>query len=170
VGGAQWFLSAFSGISPHFRRRRHLIPASDYRAEMTVRFAIWSRQPQSPACPPRREHTAETRLHHAPAHHQTPIPQQRDNAPQRRRPGRRDRDNALHDGRRAGDRRDPHSRRVSVARDCVRVCVGAPLVLIVCTLVAPLTAVDGSVLLGLFTLFVAYVTVRESRGDTPVFR
>jgi cation:H+ antiporter len=40
----------------------------------------------------------------------------------------------------------------------------------VCTLVAPLTAVDGSVLLGLFTLFVAYVTVRESRGDTPVFR
>ncbi|KPI13571.1 hypothetical protein OK006_11004 [Actinobacteria bacterium OK006] len=41
VGGAQRFLSAFSGISPHFRPRRHLIPASDYRAEMTVRFAIW---------------------------------------------------------------------------------------------------------------------------------
>ncbi|MFF6881226.1 IS6 family transposase [Streptomyces sp. NPDC012474] len=41
VGGAQRFLSAFSGISPHFRCRRHLIPASDYRAVMTVRFAIW---------------------------------------------------------------------------------------------------------------------------------
>jgi putative transposase len=41
VGGAQRFLSAFSGISPHFRPRRHLMPAHDYRAEMTVRFAIW---------------------------------------------------------------------------------------------------------------------------------
>ncbi|MFJ8596416.1 IS6 family transposase [Streptomyces sp. NPDC093598] len=41
VGGAQRFLSAFSGITPHFRPRRHLIPAHDYRAEMTVRFAIW---------------------------------------------------------------------------------------------------------------------------------
>jgi putative transposase len=41
MGGAQRFLPAFSGISPHFRPRRHLIPASDYRAEMTVRFAIW---------------------------------------------------------------------------------------------------------------------------------
>ncbi|MFI6063444.1 IS6 family transposase [Streptomyces sp. NPDC051286] len=41
VGGAQRFLSAFSGISPHFRPRRHLLTATDYRAEMTVRFAIW---------------------------------------------------------------------------------------------------------------------------------
>jgi putative transposase len=41
VGEAQRFLSAFSGISPHFRPRRHLMPAHDYRAEMTVRFAIW---------------------------------------------------------------------------------------------------------------------------------
>ena len=41
AGGAQRFLSAFSGISPHFRPRRHLMPAHDYRAEMTVRFAIW---------------------------------------------------------------------------------------------------------------------------------
>ncbi|MFI9283716.1 IS6 family transposase, partial [Streptomyces sp. NPDC053076] len=41
VGRAQRFLSAFSGISPHFRPRRHLMPAHDYRAEMTVRFAIW---------------------------------------------------------------------------------------------------------------------------------
>ncbi|WP_328433032.1 IS6 family transposase [Streptomyces sp. NBC_00425] len=41
VGGAQRSLSAFSGISPHFRPRRHLMPAHDYGAEMTVRFAIW---------------------------------------------------------------------------------------------------------------------------------
>ncbi|MFE7763095.1 IS6 family transposase [Streptomyces sp. NPDC057438] len=41
VGGAQRFLSAFSGISPHFRPRRHLLTAHDYRAEMTIRFAIW---------------------------------------------------------------------------------------------------------------------------------
>ncbi|MER5227887.1 IS6 family transposase, partial [Streptomyces flaveus] len=41
VGAAQRFLSVFSGISPHFRPRRHLIPASGCRAEMTVRFAIW---------------------------------------------------------------------------------------------------------------------------------
>ncbi|MFD4859838.1 IS6 family transposase [Streptomyces atratus] len=40
VGGAQLFLSAFSGISPHFRPHRHLMTASDHRAEMTVRFAI----------------------------------------------------------------------------------------------------------------------------------
>ncbi|MFV5995020.1 IS6 family transposase [Streptomyces sp. NPDC056231] len=41
VGGARRFLSAFSGISPHFRPRRHLMTATDHRAEMTVRFAIW---------------------------------------------------------------------------------------------------------------------------------
>jgi putative transposase len=41
AGGAQRFLSAFSGISPHFRPRRHLMAATGYRAEMTVRFAIW---------------------------------------------------------------------------------------------------------------------------------
>ncbi|MER5618451.1 IS6 family transposase [Streptomyces sp. NPDC002215] len=41
VGGAQRFLSAFSGISPHFRPHRHLMTASDHRAEMTVRFVIW---------------------------------------------------------------------------------------------------------------------------------
>ncbi|MGW2769343.1 IS6 family transposase [Streptomyces sp. NPDC001275] len=41
VAGAQRFLAAFSGISPHFRPRRHLMTAPDYRTEMTVRFAIW---------------------------------------------------------------------------------------------------------------------------------
>jgi putative transposase len=41
VGAAQRFLSAFSGISPHFRPRRHLMTAPDHRAEMTIRFSIW---------------------------------------------------------------------------------------------------------------------------------
>jgi putative transposase len=41
TGAAQRFLSAFSGISPHFPPHRHLMTAPDYRAEMTVRFAIW---------------------------------------------------------------------------------------------------------------------------------
>ncbi|WP_050793696.1 IS6 family transposase [Streptomyces viridosporus] len=41
AGGAQWFLSAFSSISPHFRPRRHLMTATGYRTEMTIRFASW---------------------------------------------------------------------------------------------------------------------------------
>ncbi|OSP23776.1 IS6 family transposase [Streptomyces sp. PU_AKi4] len=41
VGAAQRFLSSFSGISPHFRPRRHLMTASGHRLEMTIRFAIW---------------------------------------------------------------------------------------------------------------------------------
>ncbi|MEV0696082.1 IS6 family transposase [Streptomyces sp. NPDC050388] len=40
TGGAQRFLAAFSGISPHFRPR-HLMAAPDYRTEMALRFAIW---------------------------------------------------------------------------------------------------------------------------------
>ncbi|QDN74710.1 IS6 family transposase [Streptomyces sp. S1A1-7] len=40
VGVAQRFLSAFSGISLHFRPHRHLMTASDHRAKMTIRFAI----------------------------------------------------------------------------------------------------------------------------------
>jgi putative transposase len=41
-GGAQRFLSAFSGISPHFRPRRHRLTASAYRHEMGIRFATWN--------------------------------------------------------------------------------------------------------------------------------
>ncbi len=41
VGGAQRFLSAFSGISPHFRPRRHLMIAPEHRLEMTLRFTTW---------------------------------------------------------------------------------------------------------------------------------
>ena len=41
-GGGQRFLSAFSGISPHFRPRRHLLHAQEYRREMANRFSIWN--------------------------------------------------------------------------------------------------------------------------------
>ncbi|MBT2398823.1 IS6 family transposase [Streptomyces sp. ISL-100] len=41
VGAAQRFLAAFSGISPHFRPRRHLMTATEHRTEMIKRFAIW---------------------------------------------------------------------------------------------------------------------------------
>jgi putative transposase len=41
VGAVQRFLSALSGTSPHFRPRRHLMTAPEYRAEMTICFAIW---------------------------------------------------------------------------------------------------------------------------------
>lgn len=37
-GHAQRFLSAFSGISPHFRPRRHRLSARQYGEEMTLRF------------------------------------------------------------------------------------------------------------------------------------
>jgi putative transposase len=40
VGGTQPFLAAFSGSSPHFRSRRHLMTAPGHRAEMPIRFAI----------------------------------------------------------------------------------------------------------------------------------
>lgn len=39
-GAAQRFPSAFSGISPHFRPRRHLLTATQYRLEMTLRFTL----------------------------------------------------------------------------------------------------------------------------------
>jgi putative transposase len=39
---AQRFLSAFSGISPHFRPGRHRLTAEDYRREMADRFTTWN--------------------------------------------------------------------------------------------------------------------------------
>jgi putative transposase len=41
-GHAQRFLSAFSGISPHFRPRRHRLGAQAYRREMHTRFNTWN--------------------------------------------------------------------------------------------------------------------------------
>ncbi|MEV5881091.1 IS6 family transposase [Streptomyces sp. NPDC052101] len=40
-GHTQRFLSAFSGISPHFRPRRHKLTATEYRQEMHHRFTTW---------------------------------------------------------------------------------------------------------------------------------
>ena len=40
-GHAQRFLSAFSGISPHFRPGRHRLSAPEWRTEMADRFAVW---------------------------------------------------------------------------------------------------------------------------------
>jgi putative transposase len=42
AGHAQRFLSAFSGISPHFRPGRHRLTADEYRREMTDRFTTWN--------------------------------------------------------------------------------------------------------------------------------
>jgi hypothetical protein len=78
VGAAQRFLSAFSGISLHFRPRRHLMTAPGYRAEMTIRFAIWD-QVTGPARIGLSNRPA-TRLDHASTHPQTLRTQQRDNA------------------------------------------------------------------------------------------
>jgi putative transposase len=41
-GRAQRFLSAFSGISPHFRPGRHRFGAEEYRREMADRFTTWN--------------------------------------------------------------------------------------------------------------------------------
>lgn len=41
-GHAQRFLSAFSGISPHLRPRRHRLGAEEYHREMTIHLATWS--------------------------------------------------------------------------------------------------------------------------------
>jgi len=38
---AQRFLSAFSAISAHFRPRRHLLSATQWRTGMVDRFAVW---------------------------------------------------------------------------------------------------------------------------------
>jgi putative transposase len=41
-GRAQRFLACFSRISPHFRPRRHLLSATEYRTEMHHRFTTWN--------------------------------------------------------------------------------------------------------------------------------
>jgi putative transposase len=41
-GHAQRFLSAFSGISSHFRPRRHRLSAQEYRREMDTQFTTWN--------------------------------------------------------------------------------------------------------------------------------
>ncbi len=59
---------------------------------------------------------------------------------------------------------------VNIPRDYVAILAGAPLVMIVFTLTAPYTVLDGAILLGLFVVFVGYVAAREYGADKPVFR
>src|SRR5215469_4102687 len=42
AGHAQRFLSAYGPIAQHFRLRRHLLSASEYRKEMRQRFESWA--------------------------------------------------------------------------------------------------------------------------------
>ena len=42
TGHAQRFLSAYGPTTQHFRPRRHLLSASDYRQEMRNRFESWA--------------------------------------------------------------------------------------------------------------------------------
>ena len=42
AGHAQRFLSAYGPIAQHFRPRRHLLSASEYREEMKSRFESWA--------------------------------------------------------------------------------------------------------------------------------
>src|SRR5215467_13406476 len=42
AGHAQRFLAAYGPITQHFRPRRHLLSAADYRQEMRKRFASWA--------------------------------------------------------------------------------------------------------------------------------
>jgi cation:H+ antiporter len=60
--------------------------------------------------------------------------------------------------------------RVDVPRDYVALLAGAPLVMVVFVVTAPLTVTDGLVLLGLFVAFLGYVAAREIRRSVPVFR
>jgi putative transposase len=41
AGHAQRFLSAYGPIAQHFRSRRHLLSALEYRQELGNRFASW---------------------------------------------------------------------------------------------------------------------------------
>ncbi|HVL83446.1 MAG TPA: sodium:proton exchanger [Pseudonocardia sp.] len=59
---------------------------------------------------------------------------------------------------------------INIPRNYIVLFALAPLVMVAFTLMAPLTIVHGIVLVGLFVLFVAYVAVREYRGERPVFR
>jgi cation:H+ antiporter len=60
--------------------------------------------------------------------------------------------------------------RVNIPREYVIVLAAAPLLMIAFTVMAPLTAVHGVLLLALFVVFITAVAARESRSDTPVFR
>jgi len=58
----------------------------------------------------------------------------------------------------------------NVPRDYIFIFAAAPLIMLVFALAEPISVAEGVVLVGLFVLFVAYVTVREVRRETPTFR
>jgi cation:H+ antiporter len=60
--------------------------------------------------------------------------------------------------------------KINIPRDYIVIFALAPLAMIVFTLRAPLTVVDGVALLSLFVLFITYVIARESSSRRPVFR
>lgn len=60
--------------------------------------------------------------------------------------------------------------RVTIPRDYILILAASPLVMIIFTLTAPFTVMDGAILLGLFVLFIVYVAAREYGADKPVFR
>jgi cation:H+ antiporter len=60
--------------------------------------------------------------------------------------------------------------KVHIPRDYILIFAAAPLIMVVFALTAPITAIDGVILLALFVLFIVYVAVREFRRDTPTFR
>jgi cation:H+ antiporter len=60
--------------------------------------------------------------------------------------------------------------KVKVPRDYIFIFAAAPLIMLVFALAEPISVAEGVVLLGLFALFVGYVTVREVRRETPTFR
>lgn len=59
---------------------------------------------------------------------------------------------------------------INIPNDYIAIFAAAPLVMIAFTLMAPLTAVHGVILLGLFVLFIGYVATREFKSDKPIFR
>ena len=59
---------------------------------------------------------------------------------------------------------------INIPRDYIAIFAAAPLVMVVFTLMAPLNVIHGAILLGLFVAFLAYVYVRESKADKPIFR
>ena len=57
-----------------------------------------------------------------------------------------------------------------VPRDYIIIFAAAPLIMVVFALAEPISVAEGVVLLGIFAIFIAYVTVREIRRETPTFR
>lgn len=60
--------------------------------------------------------------------------------------------------------------KVNIPRDYLMIFALSPVVMIPFILTPPMTIIDGVILMGLFGAFLAYVIVKESRADRPVFR